>query len=81
MKGLTTLVNLSPNTNDFYIHYKDKSTGTRPSLEGHFQTVATKKFMYLKIIFPPLLQQFLSVWNDCTHMSLVINIFWLKVCI
>ncbi len=27
--------------------------------------------MYLKIIFPPLLQQFLSVWNDCTHMSLV----------
>ncbi len=27
--------------------------------------------MYLKIVFPPLLQQFWSVWNDCTHMSLV----------
>ncbi len=24
--------------------------------------------MYLKIVFPPLLQQFLSVWSDCTHM-------------
>ncbi len=24
--------------------------------------------MYLKIVFPPLLQQFWSVWNDCTHM-------------
>ncbi len=27
--------------------------------------------MYLKIVFPPLLQQFWSVGNDCTHMSLV----------
>ncbi len=25
-------------------------------------------FMYLKIVFPPLLQQFWSVWNDSTHM-------------
>ncbi len=33
-----------------------------------FQTVATKKCMYLKIVFPPLLQQFWSVWNDWTHM-------------
>ncbi len=24
--------------------------------------------MYLKIVFPPLLQQFWSVWNDFTHM-------------
>ncbi len=27
--------------------------------------------MYLKIVFQSLLQQFWSVWNDCTHMSLV----------
>ncbi len=35
--------NSSPNTNDLYIHYMDKSTGT-PSLEEkrHFQTVTTK---------------------------------------
>ncbi len=24
--------------------------------------------MYLKIVFPPVLQQFWSVWNDFTHM-------------
>ncbi len=24
--------------------------------------------MFLKVVFPPLLQQFWSVWNDCTHM-------------
>ncbi len=24
--------------------------------------------MYLKIVFPPLLQQFWSVWDDCIHM-------------
>ncbi len=24
--------------------------------------------MYLKIVFPPLLQQFWSVWNDWTHV-------------
>ncbi len=61
--------NSSPNTNDLYIHYMDKNTGTPPSLEEkrHFQTEATKKWMYLKIVFPPLLQQFWSVWNDCTH--------------
>ncbi len=36
--------NSSPNTNDLYTHYMDKSTGTPPSLEEkrHFQTVATK---------------------------------------
>ncbi len=35
--------NSSPNTNDSYIHYMDKSIGT-PSLEEkkHFQTVPTK---------------------------------------
>ncbi len=35
--------NSSPNTNDLYIHYMDKSTGT-PSLEEkkHFQTGPTK---------------------------------------
>ncbi len=34
----------------------------------HFQTVATKKLMYLNIAFPPLLQQFWSVWKDWTRM-------------
>ncbi len=35
--------NSSPNTNDVYIHYMDKSTGTPPSLEEkrHFQNGAT----------------------------------------
>ncbi len=28
----------------------------------------TKKLMYLKIVFAPLLHQFWSVWNDGTHM-------------
>ncbi len=51
--------NSSPNTNDLYIHYMDKSTGTPPSLEE-------------KKALPPLLQQFWSVWNDCT-MSLVFD--------
>ncbi len=61
--------NSSPNTNDLCIHYMDKSTGT-PSLEEkrHFQTVVTNKIIYLKIVFPSLLQQFWSVWNDCIHM-------------
>ncbi len=36
-----------------------------PSLE---EKKALPKFMYLQIVFPPLLQQFWSVWNDCTHM-------------
>ncbi len=36
----------------------------------NFQTVATKKLMYLKIVFPPQLQQFWSVWNDCTHFNI-----------
>ncbi len=74
--------NSSPNTTDLYIHYMDKSTST-PSLEEkrHFQTVATKKWMYLKIVFTPLLQQFWSVWNDCTHMykSLVFGDEFLKM--
>ncbi len=61
--------NSSPNTNDLYIHCMDKSTGT-PSLEEkkHLQTVPTNTFMYLKIVFPSLLQQFWSVWSDGTHM-------------
>ncbi len=71
--------NSSPNTNDLYIQYMGKSTGTPPSLEEkmHFQTVATKKWMYIKIVFPPLLQQFLSVWNDCISYVQVIGVWWL----
>ncbi len=62
--------NSSPNTNDLYIHYMDKSTGT-PSLEEkrRLQTVPTKTLMYLKIVFPALLHQFWSVWTDGTHMN------------
>ncbi len=45
--------NSSPNTNDLYIHYMDKSTGTPPSLEEKktLPNCATKKFMYLKHFF------------------------------
>ncbi len=64
----------------------DKRTETPPSLEEKkaLPNCGNTEFMYLKIVFPSLLQQFLSVWNDCTHMykSLVFVIhFWLKVCI
>ncbi len=27
-----------------------------------------KQLMYLKIVFPPLLQEFWNVWNDCIHL-------------
>ncbi len=38
---------------------------------------------YLKITFPPLLQQFWSVWNDCIHMykSLVFGDEFLAQCL
>ncbi len=38
----------------------------------HFQTVATKKFMYLKIVFPPLMQQFCVIWL----YPYVIGVWW-----
>ncbi len=53
-----------------------KSTGT-PSLEEKKElpncgnkggNIIVFKMYNLKIVFPPLLQQFWSVWNDCTHM-------------
>ncbi len=55
--------NPSPNTNDLYIHYMDKSTGTPPSLEEKkaLPNCGNKKFMYLKNVFTPLLQQFWSI--------------------
>ncbi len=59
-------------TNDLCIHFMDKSTGTPPSLEEKktLPNCGNKdgNIMYLKMVFPPLLQQFWSVWNDCTHM-------------
>ncbi len=70
--------NSSPNTNDLYIHYMDKSTGT-PSLEEkkHFQTVPTKKWMYLKIVFPPLLHQF---WSELLYPCVqVIGVWWWRI--
>ncbi len=47
----------------------DKSIGT-PSLEEKKTrpNCANKTLMCLQIVFPPLLQQFLSALNDCTHM-------------
>ncbi len=68
-----------PNTNDLYIYYMDKSTGT-PSLEEKktLPNCATKKFIDLNIVFPPLLHQFWSVWNDClictSHWCLVMSL-------
>ncbi len=64
--------NSSPNTNDLYIHYMDKSTGT-PSLEQKkaLPNCANKDGNIIHVLiflFPPLLQQFWSVWNDWTHM-------------
>ncbi len=37
--------------------------------EKYTSKLATNTFLYLKIVFPSLLQQFWSVWNDCTHMN------------
>ncbi len=60
---------MKQNTREYIYIYKYGETR-----KGNFQTVATKmetSFLYLYIVFPPLLQQFWSVWNDCTRMSLV----------
>ncbi len=47
--------NSSPNTNDLYIHYMDKSTGTPPSLEEKraLPNCGNKdgNIMYLKIVY------------------------------
>ncbi len=66
----------------------DKSTGTPPSLEEkkalpNYGNKDGNIINVLKQIFLPLLEQFWSVWNDCTHMykSLEFGDFWLKVCI
>ncbi len=64
--------NSSPNTNDLYIHYMDKSTGT-PSLEEKkaLPNCGNKDGNIIHVLkknVPPLLQQFWSVWNDWTHM-------------
>ncbi len=61
--------NSSPNTNDLYVHYMDKSTGT-PSLEEKkaLPNCGNKEMYVLKMVFPSLLQKFWSVWKDCTHM-------------
>ncbi len=67
------------NTNDLYIHYMDKSTGTPPSLEekralpncGNKDGNIILKF---KILFPLLLHQFWSIWNDC--IPYVIGVWW-----
>ncbi len=45
---------IETNTNDLYIHYMDKSRDKGTS------KLTTKKLMYLKIVFPALLQQFLK---------------------
>ncbi len=58
--------NSSPNTNDLYIHYMDKSTGT-PSLEENNATPNCANIIHV-LVFPSLLHQFWSVWKDWTHM-------------
>ncbi len=62
--------NESPNTSDLYIHYMDNSTGKPAYLEEKraLPNCGNKEMYVLKLLFPPLLQQFWSVWNDCTHM-------------
>jgi len=64
---------LSPNTNDLYIHYMDKSTGTPPSLEekkalpnwgnkdGNIIHVL-KNYIYTAIATA------FKCLNDCTHI-------------
>ncbi len=48
----------------------DKRTGTPPSLEEKkaLPNCGNKEINVLKSCVPPMLQQFWSVWNDCTHM-------------
>ncbi len=60
----------TPMTCTFINHYMDTSTGTPPSLEEKkaLPNCGNKEIHVLKIVYPPLLQQFWSVWNDCTRM-------------
>ncbi len=61
--------NSSPNTNDLYIHYMDKSTGT-PSLEEKkaLPNCANKDIHVLKNGISTSVASVWSVWNDWTHM-------------
>ncbi len=68
--------NSSPNTNDLYIHYMDKSTGTPPSLEEK-KALPNCGNCKLKNCISTSVQPFCSVWNDCTHMyPYVIGVWW-----
>ncbi len=75
-KNLTGLQkDKSSNTNDLYIHYKDKSTGT-PFFRR--ETVAKKKLMYLKLYFHLCCNSF-EVYErtvSICHLCLVMS-FWL----
>ncbi len=64
--------NSSPNTNDLYIHYIDKCTGTPRSLEEKkaLPNCGNKEMHVLNCISISVATVW-SVWNDCTHMSLV----------
>ncbi len=65
--------NSSPNTDDLYIHYMDKSTGTPPSLEEkkalpNCDNKDGNIIHVLRKLISTSVEQFWSVWNDCTHM-------------
>ncbi len=69
--GVTLNADLEPKTNDLYIYYMDKSTGTPPSLEEKkaLPNGGNKEIhVFKKKKNPSLLQQFWSVGNGCTHM-------------
>ncbi len=65
---LFRLYNSSPNTNDLYIHYMDKSTDT-PSLEEKktLPNCGNKDGNIIHVL-KLYLHQFWSVWSDGTHM-------------
>ncbi len=72
----------SPNTNDLYIHYMDKSTGTPPFLEEKKTPpkYGNKEIRELKNCIPIFEVYEMTVPICTSHWCLVIN-FWLKVCI
>ncbi len=69
--------NPSPNTNDLYIHYMDKSTGTPSSLEekkalpncGNKEINVLKKCIYTSVA--TVLKYFEITEPICNHISLV----------
>ncbi len=74
--------NSSPNTNDLYIHYIDKSIGTPPSLEQKNDGNIIHVFKNcISISVATVLEVSKMTVHICTNHWCLVMSFWLKVCI